>query len=113
VTPFRVLLHSVQITEPDGRTLQMSDTARSSRYEIPAMSTIKAARAGKRECQHRPRCPDALAPGRSAARIVANHPGQGWNLLCNGVVLFDDGGALLPDGRAVAPDTAGPARTAA
>jgi hypothetical protein len=34
VTPYRVLLHIVQITEPDGRTLQMSHTARSSRYEI-------------------------------------------------------------------------------
>ena len=72
-----------------------------------------ARRAGKRECRHRPPCPDALAPGRSAARIVANHPGQGWSLLCNGMVLFDDGGALLPGGRAVAPVTAGPVRTAA
>jgi hypothetical protein len=34
VTPCRVLLHSVQVTEPDGRTVQMRDTARSSRYEI-------------------------------------------------------------------------------
>ena len=47
------------------------------------------------------------------ARIAANHPGQGWSLLCNGVVLFDDGGALLPGGQAVAPATAGPVRTAA
>ena len=31
-------------------------------------------------------------------------------LLCNGVVLFDDGGQLLPDGRAISP---APARTAA
>ena len=69
--------------------------------------------AGKGECRHRPRCPDALAPGRSAARMVANHAGQGWSLLCNGVVLFDDGGALLPDARAVPPATAGPVRTAA
>jgi len=59
------------------------------------------------------RCPDALAPGRSAAKVVADHPGQGWSLLCNGVVLFDDGGALLPGGQAVAPATAGPVRTAA
>ena len=72
-----------------------------------------ARRAGKRECRHRPPCPAALAPGRSAARTVANHPGQGWSLLCNGMVLFDDGGALLPGGRAVAPATAGPVRTAA
>jgi hypothetical protein len=71
--------------------------------ELPAVRTSQAAGYGKRECRHRPRCPDALAPGRSAARIVAIHPGQGWSLLCNGVVLFDDGGALLPDGRAVAP----------
>ena len=38
-----------------------------------------------------------------AARAVARHPEQGWSLLCNGVVLFDDGGALLPGGRAVPP----------
>ena len=46
-------------------------------------------------CHHRPRCPDALAPDRAAARIVASHPEQGWSLLCNGVLLFDDGGELL------------------
>ena len=33
--------------------------------------------------------------------------------LCNGVVLFDDGGALLPGGQAVAPATACLVRTAA
>jgi hypothetical protein len=79
----------------------------------PATETGDGRRAGKRECRHRPRCPDALAPGRSAAKVVADHPGQGWSLLCNGVVLFDDGGALLPGGQAVAPATAGPVRTAA
>jgi hypothetical protein len=26
---------------------------------------------------------------------VADQPGQGWSLLCNGVILFDDGGELL------------------
>jgi len=30
-----------------------------------------------------------------AARVVASHPEQGWSLLCNGVLLFDDGGELL------------------
>jgi hypothetical protein len=54
-------------------------------------------------CQHQPRCPAALAADRAGARAVASHPEQGWSLLCNGVVLFDDGGALLPGGRAVAP----------
>ena len=51
---------------------------------------------GDELCRHQPRCPDALAPDRSAARAVASHPEQGWSLLCNGVVLFDDGGELLP-----------------
>jgi hypothetical protein len=34
---------------------------------------------------------------------VACHPEQGWSLLCNGIVLFDDAGQLLPDGRSVVP----------
>ena len=34
--------------------------------------------------------------------MVSSHPEQGWSLLCNGVVLFDDDGELLPDGSAVA-----------
>jgi len=52
-------------------------------------------------CPHRPRCPSADQPGREAARAIASHPEQGWSLLCNGVILFDDGGELLPDSRAV------------
>jgi Family of unknown function (DUF5999) len=54
-------------------------------------------------CQHQPRCPDAEAPDHRAARVVASHFEQGWSLLCNGVVLFDDDGELLPGGRAIAP----------
>ena len=54
-------------------------------------------------CSHQPRCPDALAPDRIAAWPVARRPEQGWSLLCNGVVLFDDVGRLLPDGRAISP----------
>ena len=50
-------------------------------------------------CEHRPQCPSAGAPDHDAARVVAAHPEQGWSLLCNGVVLFDDLGELLPDGR--------------
>ena len=52
-------------------------------------------------CRHQPRCPAALAPDRSAARAVASHPEQGWSLLCNGVVQFDDGGELLPESSGV------------
>ena len=47
--------------------------------------------------------PPADRPDRDAARIIAFHPEQGWSLLCNGVILFDDTGELLPDGRAVPP----------
>jgi hypothetical protein len=54
-------------------------------------------------CQHRPACPSSAAVDRDAAHVVASHPEQGWSLLCNGVVLFDDTGELLPDGRAVPP----------
>ena len=56
-----------------------------------------------RPCPHRPTCPSADAPDRDAARSVASHPEQGWSLLCNGVVCFEDTGELLPDGRAIAP----------
>jgi Family of unknown function (DUF5999) len=54
-------------------------------------------------CGHQPACPGADALDREAAHTVAAHPEQGWSLLCNGVVLFDDTGELLPDGRVVAP----------
>jgi Family of unknown function (DUF5999) len=59
-------------------------------------------------CQHLPPCPPADRPDRNAARTVAAHPEQGWSLLCNGVVLFDDQGLLLPDGRAVTPHRPAP-----
>src|SRR4249920_3685131 len=58
-------------------------------------------------CCHLPRCPAATAPDRDAAHTVAAHPEQGWSLLCNGVVLFDDTGELLPGGQALPPRTAG------
>ena len=62
-------------------------------------------------CIHEPTCPSAAATDRTAARVVAAHPEQGWSLLCNGVVAFEDGGALLPRGTSVpAQRTAAPAR---
>ena len=54
-------------------------------------------------CQHQPPCPPADASDREAAHVVASHPGQGWSLLCNDVVMFEDTGALLPDGRCIPP----------
>ena len=62
-------------------------------------------------CQHQPSCPTADATDREAARSVASHPEQGWSLLCNGVIVFEDTGELLPDGRCIAPHR-GPARHA-
>jgi hypothetical protein len=54
-------------------------------------------------CQHQPPCPPADAPDREAAHVVASHPEQGWSLLCNGVVAFEDTGVLLPNGQSIPP----------
>ncbi|CCK32941.1 hypothetical protein BN159_p63 (plasmid) [Streptomyces davaonensis JCM 4913] len=54
-------------------------------------------------CTHTPTCPTADSPDREAAHVVAAHPEQGWSLLCNAVLLFEDTGELLPDGRIVDP----------
>ncbi|MGI8696531.1 MAG: DUF5999 family protein [Mycobacteriales bacterium] len=54
-------------------------------------------------CQHQPACPPAHAADHEAAHVVVSHPEQGWSLLCNGVVLFDDTGELLPDGSVIGP----------
>jgi len=43
---------------------------------------------------------ERLRPGRRPGG--RRRPEQGWSLLCNGVVVFDDAGALLPDGHTVA-----------
>jgi hypothetical protein len=63
-------------------------------------------------CRHQPRCPSANAVDRYAARVVVTYPEQGWSLLCNGVISFEDTGALLPDGTAIEPHRR-PARHAA
>jgi hypothetical protein len=54
-------------------------------------------------CQHIPTCPSSEEPAREAARVVSSHPEQGWSLLCNGVILFEDTGELLPDCSTVLP----------
>lgn len=53
-------------------------------------------------CIHRPPCPSATDPSPLAAAIVSDPQTdycQGWDRLCNGIVVFNDGGALLPDGQ--------------
>ncbi len=51
-----------------------------------------------RSCRHTPACPSADAADRDAAHVLSAHPEQGWSLLCNGVVVFEDFGEILPDG---------------
>ena len=54
-------------------------------------------------CQHQPLCPPADAVDRDAAHVVVPHPEQGWSLLCNGIVVFEDTGELLPGGDTIGP----------
>ncbi len=57
---------------------------------------------GAHVCRHTPHCPAPEAADRDAAHVIVSHPEQGWSLLCNGVVLFEDTGELLPDGQSIA-----------
>ncbi|MFJ7589568.1 DUF5999 family protein [Streptomyces sp. NPDC097617] len=54
-------------------------------------------------CMHQPECPPAAASDRAAALVLASVPALGYSLLCNGVVLFEDSGALGPDGQVYPP----------
>lgn len=54
-------------------------------------------------CHHLTTCPTAEATDREAARIVATFREQGWSLLCNGVIVFEDTGEILPDGSMIEP----------
>jgi len=54
------------------------------------------------KCRHRPACPPAASSDRLAAVVTAAHPEQGWSLLCNGVIVFDDTGAIA-DGHIIPP----------
>ncbi|MBX7549446.1 DUF5999 family protein [Streptomyces sp. NPDC004232] len=51
-------------------------------------------------CSCRSSCPaSATAP----RHPVAAHPEQGWTLLCDGSIVFDDSGELHADGSVVPP----------
>ena len=69
----------------------------------PQTRIIAAPHGGRPMCPHLPACPPADRPDRAAARTVASHPEQGWSLLCNGVIVFDDLGEILPGGRVIPP----------
>ena len=47
-------------------------------------------------CSHETTCPSADSHDARAARVVADHWEQGWALLCNGLLVFDDEGVLAP-----------------
>jgi hypothetical protein len=65
--------------------------------------SASSCRQGILMCQHQPPCPTADATDRDAARAVSCRPEQGWTLLCNGVLAFEDTGELLPNGQIVEP----------
>ncbi|MCL9762702.1 DUF5999 family protein [Frankia sp. AiPa1] len=67
------------------------------------MAATGGAAAGTAGCPHHPPCPAADSADRDAARLAREHWDQGWSLLCNGVILFDDTGEILPTGRTVEP----------
>ncbi len=54
------------------------------------------------QCRHHPTCPPASRTDRLAAVVIAAHPEQGWSLLCNGVITFEDTGAIAA-GQVVPP----------
>lgn len=54
-------------------------------------------------CRHNPTCPSGQAPDREGAKVLFQAPVQGWSLLCNGVILFEDTGSVLPNGQAMPP----------
>ncbi|WUW90977.1 DUF5999 family protein [Streptomyces sp. NBC_01451] len=80
----------------------MSSTS-SRRTDNTAISHSTTERKIPSMCQHQPPCPTADSTDRESARLMAHHPEQGWSLLCNGVLLFEDTGELLPDGQIIAP----------
>jgi Family of unknown function (DUF5999) len=81
----------------------MSTVAQRAPQPAPSSETVP--------CRHLPPCPAADAPDRHRAHVLVAHPEQGWSLLCNGVIAFDDLGALLP-GRTHGPAGSPPVRRA-
>jgi hypothetical protein len=71
------------------------------RHAVRAASAIS----GGIRCRHKPPCPPADQPGRLASVVIVAHPEQGWSLLCNGIIVFDDTGALV-GGRVIPPQRA-------
>lgn len=45
-------------------------------------------------CAHVPTCAEQDSPLAGTARVLVAHYEQGWCLLCNGLIRFDDGTEL-------------------
>ena len=42
-------------------------------------------------CEHTPPCPSADADRAKEAVVISDHSAdQGWRLLCNGIIVFDE-----------------------
>ncbi|XMN04629.1 DUF5999 family protein [Streptomyces griseobrunneus] len=54
-------------------------------------------------CAHKPPCPAATDSDHGAAKVRMHVPGQGYVVLCNGVLRMEDTGEVLPNGNAVEP----------
>lgn len=50
-------------------------------------------------CQHQPQCPTAEAVDHDAARRMFHDHYAGYSVLCNAVIVFEDGGEIGPDGK--------------
>ncbi|MCK9894086.1 DUF5999 family protein [Frankia sp. AgB32] len=86
-----------------------SSAAPVSGVELPVGAAApRTAAPPRRGCPHSPPCPAADGADRDAARVTRQHWDQGWSLLCNGVILFEDTGEILPTGRTVEPRRALP-----
>jgi hypothetical protein len=48
------------------------------------------------KCTHPTTCPSAESCDARAACVIAEHWEQGWALLCNGLIVFDDDNVLCP-----------------
>ena len=76
-------------------------------------STATPTRTASGLCLHFPPCPAAGAPDAQAARVAVARYDQGWSLLCNGVVLLEDGTSLPPAPEAEETDWTDPRGCAA
>ncbi|ONH61313.1 hypothetical protein CcI49_06925 [Frankia sp. CcI49] len=82
---------------------QAPATAAPSLGAEPSSDPSSVSPTSRRRCPHDPPCPAAEGADRDAAVVTSRHCDQGWSLLCNGVILFEDTGEILPTGRTVEP----------